>query len=268
MPVEETNRGGAGGKEPAVRNGYACVLAGATGLVGSALLRLLIDDPAAGEITVLARRPLDAAVTEGIARDKLARLRVIVASLDDMDEVLHDTEADIVFCTLGTTIKAAKTREAFRKVDFDYPLALAKYAQRVGASVYAIVTAMGASTESAFFYSRVKGELEGELAKLKLPLVQLFRPSLLLGQRKEKRPGETVGAWLATALGFTMVGPLRKYRAIRGDRVAAAMHRAASAAIGGGVGVPARQDPAVQAYESDEIAKLGAYVHTGGVKSR
>ncbi|MDQ0063897.1 NAD(P)H-binding protein [Paenibacillus harenae] len=249
------------------RDGYSCVLAGATGLVGAALLRLLLADPKAKAVTVLARRPLDAAATAGLEAMR-PKLRIIVASFDDLDTALQDVEADIVYCTLGTTIKAAGSQEAFRLVDLEYPLALARYAKRVNASQFAVITAMGASKSSAFFYSRVKGELEEELAKLEIPLLHIFRPSLLLGQRSAKRLGETVGAWLATALGFTMVGPLRKYRAIRGERVAAAMIHATGIGRAGQHGQgqhdrSVQRTPEVRIYASDDIAGLGA--HNGEV---
>ncbi|MGO4539428.1 NAD(P)H-binding protein [Paenibacillus sp. 2TAB19] len=242
------------------REGYSCVLAGATGLVGAALLRQLLADPNTRTVTVLVRRPLDAAATAGLEAMR-SKLRIIVASFDDIDLAMQDVEADIVYCALGTTIKAAGSQEAFRTVDLEYPLALARYAKRVNASQFAVITAMGSSKSSAFFYSRVKGELEEELAKLEIPLLHIFQPSLLLGHRKEKRLGETVGTWLATALGFTMVGRLRRYRAIRGDVVAAAMLRATRIAWaeqhGQGQNRTVQRSPEVKVYASGDIAELG-----------
>lgn len=237
---------------------YSCLLAGATGLVGSALLQQLVRDPLVREVTVLSRRAID--VTGLGQKSELSKLRIIVASLDDLESSLENVSADVVFCTLGTTIKVAKTREAFRKVDYEYPLALARFAKRKGSSQYAVVTAMGSSTKSKFFYNRVKGELEEELMKLELPVLHIFRPSLLLGERSTVRIGETIGAWLSKGLQFIMVGPLRRYRPIKGEDVAMAMKRAASQAAANRNIQAEKQSAVIQFYSSDEIADLA--VHT------
>lgn len=240
--------------------GYSCLLAGATGLVGAALLKQLIQDASVRQITMLARRIPDLSALK--QEHDLSKLRIIVGSFDDLETALEGVEADAVFCTLGTTIKIAKTREAFRKVDYDYPLALAKWAKRRGANQYAVVTAMGASSSSMFFYNRVKGELEEQLAKLKLPIVHVLQPSLLLGERPAVRTGESVGAWMSKGLPFMMVGPLRKYRPIQGEAVACAMKRVVGQAAAGNRGQAAKQTTTIQYYSSDKIAELA--VHTTG----
>ena len=172
------------------------LLAGATGLVGRECLAQLAADPSVSGITALVRRPPDAAT---IHHRKLRFERV------DFDRLgLHGAQlaADQVICALGTTIRRAGTREAFRRVDFDYPLALAKLARQRGARHFMLVSALGASSRSRVFYSRVKGELEEAIGALGYPAFTIVRPSLLLGDRGEFRLGEELGkrlAWLTPA---------------------------------------------------------------------
>jgi len=238
-------------------SGYSALLVGATGLIGSALLRQLIRDPLVSKVTVIVRRPLE---TKDLgSASELSKLNIIVTSFEALDKTLEQVSADVVFCTLGTTIKVAKTQEAFRMVDYEYPLTLARFAERTNASVFSVVTAMGASSSSKIFYSRVKGELQDAIARLSIPTVQVFQPSLLLGERSEVRSGEAFGAIVSKGLQFAMVGPLRKYRPITGENVALAMRRAA---------LQARQMKAaskssmMQYYSSDRIADLA--LHTTG----
>ena len=210
--------------------GYSALIAGATGLVGGALIEQLMNDAACRALTVIAR---SAAPEELRRREAAAKLTWIVAGLDRLEEALADVQADRVFCALGTTIKQAKTREAFRRVDLDYPLALGQWAERHGAQVMAVVTAMGASEHSLFFYNRVKGEAERRIAALQVPHIVFLRPSLLLGHRKAYRRGEQWSAAISARASFLFVGPLRRYKPIAGDAVAAAMRYAASQAAAG-----------------------------------
>jgi Predicted nucleoside-diphosphate-sugar epimerases len=235
---------------------YSCLIAGATGLVGSALLAQLLNDPACHSITVLARRPLGPIELDQEAR---AKLRVIIADFDRMWEALDDVSVDVVFCTLGTTIRTAGSQEAFRKVDYDYPLGLAEWAGHTGARHYLVITSLGASSSSAFFYNRVKGELEEQLALLPLESVRIFRPSLLLGPRQSFRLGETIGAAVSKAVQWGMVGSLRPYRPIAGEAVAKAMRTAAKQAMmEQAIERKTEGQPAVHTYSSDRIAEMAA----------
>ncbi|MUT67921.1 NAD(P)H-binding protein [Paenibacillus sp. NEAU-GSW1] len=243
---------------------YRCLLAGATGMVGGALLRQLLADPACSAVTVLARRPLE---LKDASLDR-SKLRVIIADFDCLGDALDDVAVDVVFCALGTTIKTAGSQEAFRKVDYQYPLELARWAELSGAKHYMVITAMGASTSSAFFYSRVKGELQERLAELPLESIHFFQPSLLHGERQTFRLVESIGAVLSKGISWLLVGPLRPYRPIAGEAVASAMRAAARQAASG---KPAHQAhgenkrPTVYTYPSDMIAAMA--VHTDGVNS-
>lgn len=201
------------------------LLAGATGLVGGSLLKRLLDDPAYTRVTVLARREL------GLDAAKLDQAAV---DFDRPETWPAGLGADDVFCCLGTTIKKAGSQEAFRKVDFQYPIAIAERALAAGAGRYLIVTAVGADAKSGIFYNRVKGEVEAALAALAFARgVKIFHPSLLLGERAESRPAERVASAVMRATRGLFVGGLKRYRAIDAAGVARAMWRAARLPEGG-----------------------------------
>lgn len=187
---------------------------GATGLVGRALLEDLLAEPRCERVTAIVRRPTPS------TNPKLESLEV---DFESLESALRGRTATHAFCCLGTTIKKAGTEAAFRRVDHDYPLAFGRAAVEAGVKKLLVVTALGADAKSSIFYNRVKGEVEAELARLGLPELHLFRPSLLLGEREDRRPLEALGMALAGPLGTLMVGPLARYRAIPGSDVARAM---------------------------------------------
>jgi uncharacterized protein YbjT (DUF2867 family) len=218
--------------------GKTALLAGSTGLIGSYLLKRLLADSRYDSVIALSRKALP------ISHPKL---KVVAVSLDTLPDVAPTLEADDWFCALGTTIKQAGTQEAFRRVDYEYPLALGKQAAASGAGQFLLVSAIGATPSSSIFYSRVKGETEQELGAFKLPKLHLFRPSLLLGDRTEHRRGERLWSILMKGLNPLLLGSLHKYRAVQGDVVAAAMINAANAPSELGVHV----------YEGNQIVKRG-----------
>ncbi len=185
---------------------------GATGLVGSQLVDLLLRSECYAEVRVLGRTPLD--------RTHL-KLRDIKYDFKQPDAT--QVQGDDVFCCLGTTMKQAGSKEVFYEVDHDYPLQIARLALENGASQYLIVTAMGADPSSTFFYNRVKGETEEDLQQLGFDALHIFRPSLLLGDRDDKRLGERIGEVVMNIFKPVMLGPLKKYRAIDSAKVARAM---------------------------------------------
>jgi len=191
------------------------LLAGATGLVGSHVLRLLLADPHWSRVVTLGRRATPQ------QHDKLEQRIVDLGAL----EALADLPRGDVFCCLGTTIKRAGSQEAFRRVDYDYVVELARAGLHAGATQFLLVSAIGADPASRVFYSRVKGEVEAAVRQLSPPYrgVQIFRPSLLLGERAEVRLGERIAMLLAPILSLALVGQLRRYRPIRAATVARAM---------------------------------------------
>ena len=187
------------------------LVAGSTGLIGNLLINILKEDDQYHQIKCLTRRPLN-------IQDQ--RIEEIKTDGDNLSELGDRLKADDIFCCLGTTIKKAGTKEAFRKVDFDYPLDLAKTTKQLGASQYLLVSALGADHDSSVFYNRVKGELEREISKVEFSIFHIFRPSLLLGERQEKRLGEDIGKVFFKWFGFIVP---KKYKAIDANRVARAM---------------------------------------------
>jgi uncharacterized protein YbjT (DUF2867 family) len=186
------------------------LIAGATGLVGARVLEALLADPAYSAVRVLARRPL------ALRHPKLI---VDVTDFDRLQDIRFP-RVDDVFCCLGTTIAAAGSRAAFRRVDFDYPLAIARAALAAKARQFLFVSAMGANARSPVFYSRVKGELEQAVAGLGYRSAVAFRPSLLSGDRQQNRPGERAALALLQPLRFLVP---RKYRPVAAVAVAQAM---------------------------------------------
>ena len=157
---------------------------GATGLVGNACLESLLASNEYDLVRVLSRRELDL---------EHPKLDCRVVDLDDMEACAEQFQVDDVFCCLGTTMKKAGSRQAFRHVDHDLVLLAGKLALRAGVQRFLVVSAINANARSPFFYSRVKGQVERGLKELGLPLLAIFQPSLLRGERKDKRPAEDWG---------------------------------------------------------------------------
>ncbi len=217
-------------------DGRSALLVGATGLVGGHVLEALLADPGYGRVRVLARRPT------GRSRPKLEER---VLDFDRLAERADDVAGDDVFCCLGTTLRTAGSREAFRRVDFDYVARVAGLAAANGARRFLLVSAAGADAGSRVFYNRVKGEAERAVRALPFATVVLLRPSLLLGDRTEHRRWEEAAKRVMPALGPLFVGPLRRWRPVQARDVAAAMVRLAASAA-----------PGVRVVESEEIPAL------------
>lgn len=188
------------------------LIAGATGLVGEELLRLLINDQAVGEIHALSRRPLE---------EETPKIQVHLAELGEhwLDSV-QGIHFDAVYCCLGSTMKAAGSQEAFRRVDYDAIVALARFAKESGAGFFGMISSVGADPRSKNFYLRVKGETEAAVRALGLPKLAILNPSFLMGHREEFRAGEKIAIGMMKVLNPLMVGPLKKYRGVRANEVA------------------------------------------------
>lgn len=187
------------------------LIAGASGLSGQHLLERLIADARYTAIHALLRKPSLA------AHPKLVEHVIDYAHLPTLPAV------DDVYCCLGTTIKKAGSQEAFRRVDFDCVLQVANATLRAGAKRFLVISALGANAASPVFYNRVKAEMESALQSLGFPSLAIFRPSFLLGDRSESRPGERIGIGIFQAIAPLLLGPARKYRAIHVNDVAKAM---------------------------------------------
>jgi len=220
-----------------VSQARTALVAGASGLIGGHLLGQLLDDPAYDRVTTLARAALPHTHKKLVQR---------VVDFDRLAEVGDFPRVHDVFCCLGTTIRQAGSQDAFRKVDMTYVVELGRMAVRHRAAQFLVVTALGADPRSRVFYNRVKGETEEAIRRLQFEVIQIFRPSLLLGKRAPSRPAERIAGLLSPLVGWVMMGPLARYRPIKAATVARAMVRVARDAPHG-----------AQVYESDEIRRLG-----------
>lgn len=223
-----TERAGANGPRSAL-------LLGATGLVGSACLDLLLRDPAYSNVRVLARRETPRRHPE---------LVQTVTDFDNLAEHHARFQVDDVFCALGTTMAEAGSEEAFRRVDLEYPTRAAELAAEEGAEQFLVISSLGADPDSRILYNRVKGEMEAAVKRLPFRAVWILRPSLLLGERVRTRTGERLAILLSRPLAPLMMGPLRRYRPIPATDVAQAMLTLARSNGTGGV------------VESDEISSI------------
>jgi uncharacterized protein YbjT (DUF2867 family) len=196
------------------------LLVGATGLVGGLVLTKALADPRITSVVALTRRALP-------AHPKLINPLVDFAALPDDAEWWS---VDGVICTLGTTRAKAGSDQAFRTVDYDYPLAVAKISRRHGAQRFALNSSMGADASSRLLYPRTKGELERDLQALDFPSLTIARPGLIGGDRAEFRAGERIAA---AVLG--VLGPLlpRRFRICPAERIADALIEGAVAGAPG-----------------------------------
>ncbi|GIS56797.1 MAG: oxidoreductase [Candidatus Neomarinimicrobiota bacterium] len=191
-------------------NKKSALILGASGLVGSEVLSLSLESDLYNKIVIVVRSPLT------IKHNKLVE-KIIDFDMPKWEEIFP---VDHVYCCLGTTIKKAGAKTNFIKVDPDYPLAFAAAAKKWESSIFSLITAAGVSPESKIFYNNVKGQLEKKLKSLELFSTLIFRPSLLLGERKEFRLGEKIGSGIAKVTSWMTP---KTYRAIHCKAVAKAM---------------------------------------------
>lgn len=204
-------------------------IAGATGLTGQHVLNLLLDGARYDPVIAVARRPM---------HRNHPRLRESTG-FPAVERV------DVALCCVGTTIKKAGSKDAFRAVDHDYVLEFARWAKGHGARQFVFLSSVAAELSSANFYLRVKAETERDLELLGFEAFEIFQPSMLLGVRSESRPLERVGQVIAETLRFALAGPLERYRGIAAADVAKAM-----------VAVTNNPPPGVRRYEWRAIDEL------------
>jgi uncharacterized protein YbjT (DUF2867 family) len=210
-------------------------LVGATGLIGGELLKQLLDDPYFENIRILVRRPF------AMEHPKLQKKLVDFNDADSLLVVLDGS--DVVFVAVGTTQKKVKgDKEAYRKVDCDIPVNLARYCKMVGCKIFILVSSIGANSKSNNFYLKLKGEAEDTIMKIQIETVHIMQPSMLLGKRGESRPLEKIGQPLMKI--FSLLIP-SKYKPIQAKDVAKAM-----------VAVSKRKEEGFFVYEYREITRM------------
>jgi uncharacterized protein YbjT (DUF2867 family) len=194
--------------------GKTAIIFGATGLVGNLLLEELAKTETYSTVRIFVRQQT------GIS---LPGVEEIVTDFSDPGSLSSQIHGDDLFICLGTTIRKAGSVANMEKIDRDLPVLVSKMARNNGARGVAVVSSIGASSGSTNYYLRIKGEMEEEILKTGFERIVIVRPSMLLGDRKEKRTGEIIGQVVMKTVQPVLMGKLKKFRAIHGRDVAKAM---------------------------------------------
>jgi uncharacterized protein YbjT (DUF2867 family) len=195
------------------------ILFGATGFIGSCLLHDLLDNKDYEQISVVVRKTL------GLNQPKLKEL---IGDYHTLHVLKEKIDADEIFITLGTTRKKTPDKDQYYEIDHDYPVEAAKIAIEAGAKSVFVVTAVGANANSSVFYIRTKGETERDIISLNFDHTCIFRPSMIMGKRKESRPFEKILIKIWAFINPLLIGKsLKKYRGIAGEDIATSMMNAA-----------------------------------------
>ena len=208
---------------------------GSTGLIGNLLLEELVQSENYTGIRIFVRQ------TTGITESKVEEVTINFSEPEIFSKFIT---GDDLFVCLGTTIKKAGSVKKMEEIDRDLPVKIAALASKNGVNRIAVVSSLGASISSKNYYLRIKGEMEEGILKLNFENIAIVRPSMLLGERKEKRAAEAVGKVVMRTFKPLLTGKLRKYRAIHGKDVARAM-----IAI-------LQKEPVKNVYDSDELQKI------------
>lgn len=195
---------------------YKAIIAGASGLIGSSLLTILLNEPAYAEVTALVRKKT------GIIHTKLTE---IIVDFDKLDDFASDINGHALFCCIGTTKNKTPDLTDYYNIEHNYPIALGQLAVKNGVKQYHYVSSIGADKDSAAYYTKFKGQTEYDLQQLNLPSLHIYRPSILSGERKEYRPMEKFANGLMYIINPLLIGSLKKYRSIPAKTVAMAMYK-------------------------------------------
>lgn len=211
------------------------IVIGATGLTGGLLVKQLLSDERYDKIKIISRR------TTGLTDTKIEEK---LCHLLEYDTWKDEIKGDHLFCCIGTTRKKTPDLEEYKKIDLGIPLHAAQFGKRNGVKTFSVISAIGANSSSSIFYNKLKGEMEEAVLSEGPDRVYVMRPSIIDGQRGEKRLMELIGLGLFRLLGFLFIGKLRKYRMIHARDIALAMIIAANSV------------KASTVFESDEIVEL------------
>ena len=194
--------------------GKTAIILGATGLTGSQLLELTLNDSFYDKVIVFGRSTLN------MTHPKLEEHIINVLELEDE---VHKFKGDVVFCCIGTTKSKTPDKEKYKAIDYGIPVTAAKLCKMNNVPCYAVMSSLGADANSNIFYSRIKGEMEDAVFKQALPKTYILQPSIITGDRNEKRLGESIAKGLMKTIKPLLVGSLKKYRPISSNVIARAM---------------------------------------------
>ncbi|MCF0065182.1 NAD(P)H-binding protein [Dyadobacter chenwenxiniae] len=207
----------------AEKKGKKALLFGASGFVGNYLLEGLLNDPDYEQVTVVVRKDLN------ISNQKL---KVLIGDYHSLPDLKNEIVADEVFIALGTTKKNTPDQKTYYQVDHDYPVLAAQTGKEKGAKSVFLVSAVGPDADSSVFYIRTKGETERDIIAQDLQHTHIFRPSMIMGNRKESRTLEKSLITIFSVINPLFIGPMQKFRGIEGKDIAKAMLAAAKRPAG------------------------------------
>ncbi|WP_114939603.1 oxidoreductase [Mucilaginibacter endophyticus] len=212
------------------------VIAGSSGLIGSHLLQILLEQAYYDEVLILVRKKLP------VQHHKLTQL---VIDFEQPETYQQELTGHALFCCLGSTKKKTPDLTIYRKIDHDYPLLLAQLAKQNGIEQYHLVSSIGADINGVNFYTKTKGETEADISAVGIPAVHIYRPSFLAGDRQESRPMEKFVNGLMKVVNPLLFVSWKKYRSIAASTVATAMYQQSI-----------KNATGVFIYESDKIKQL------------
>ena len=190
------------------------ILLGATGLTGGILLQKLLDDPRYEKIILFSRSSV---------KIKNNKIEEHLVDLFQLEKYKEQFRADQVFCCLGTTKSKTPNEETYRKIDYGIPVTTAKLCKENGISSFAVISSLGANPDSGMFYNKIKGEMQRDVLAQKVKNTYIFQPSLIAGDRGEKRFFENFAKQAFKILNHALIGPLKKYRSIHPEAIAMTM---------------------------------------------
>lgn len=195
---------------------YKAIIAGASGLIGSNLLTILLQQQQYSEVVVLVRKALP------IRHPKLVQL---IINFDDLDKYANAINGHALFSCLGTTRSQTPDTDEYRKIDHDYPVKLAQLAKNGGVKHFHFISAIGADRSSANSYLKLKGEVEHDIEMIGIPVLHIYRPAILNGERNTSRPAEKIFNFIFDIVNPLLIGGLKKYQSIKAPVLAWAMYK-------------------------------------------
>lgn len=214
------------------------ILLGATGLTGSLLLQKLINDKNYTSIKLFSRKKI-----EGLP----LKVTQYIGNIIDLESFKSDFTADEVFCCIGTTLKKTPNKDVYRSIDYGIPTKAAKLSKENNIATFMVISALGASSKSALFYNKLKGEMEETVLSFGIKNTYIFQPSYIQGNREENRPMERLYDVIFPALSLFFIGSLKKYKMIKATTIADAMYNLAS------------KKPTIKKIESDQIKEYAIH---------
>ena len=190
------------------------IILGASGLVGSEVLKLALINNEFDEVKIFVRKPISI---------KNPKLTQILTNFDELDLIKSEINAEIIFCCLGSTKSKTPNLQDYKKIDHDYPLYFANQGLKTNLYQFHVISALGANPNSSNFYTKLKGEIEDALKGINIPSLYIYRPSFLVGKRKEKRPLEKIALLIMRLINPLLMGRLKKYQTIDASIIAKAM---------------------------------------------